>query len=351
MGTTGLILCNLGTPDDPSPSSVRRYLAEFLSDPRVLDIGAIGRWALLNLIILPTRPKKSSEAYRKVWTEAGSPLMIHGRALTEAVQEKLGDTWAVELAMRYGQPSITTALDKLRARGVDRIVFFPMYPQYASASTGSSVEELYRIIGRRWVTPTVATVEAFYDHPGFVRAFADVGREVIGREKPDHVLFSYHGLPERQVQKADDTGAHCLKDASCCDRMVEANRNCYRAQCYASTRAIVEQLALSVPHTVSFQSRLGRTPWIKPYTDVVLPELVKAGAKRVVVFCPAFVADCLETLEEIGIRAQADWIREGGESLTLVPSLNATPTWVDTVVQLVEAHAPRYSRRLLPPLV
>lgn len=338
---TGLILCNLGTPDDPSASSVRRYLAEFLADPRVLDINALGRWALLNLIILPTRPKKSAEAYRKVWTEAGSPLMVHGRALVEAVQQKLGDTWVVELAMRYGQPSIATALDKMRARGVDRIVFFPLYPQYASSSTGSSVEELYRCVGKQWVTPAVSTVEAFYDDPFFIRAFAEVGRPVLAEEKPDHVVFSYHGLPERQVEKSDDTRAHCLKDANCCDAIVQANRNCYRAQCFATTRALVEQLQLEVPHTVTFQSRLGRTPWIKPYTDLVLPELISKGVKRLVVFCPAFVADCLETLEEIGIRAKADWIRDGGESLTLVPSLNATPAWVDAVEQLVKARAGR----------
>ena len=341
MTKTGLILSNLGTPDDPSPSSVRRYLAEFLADPRVLDIGAVGRWALLNLIILPTRPKKSAEAYRKVWSEEGSPLMVHGRALTEAVQAKLGEEWVVELAMRYGQPSITTALEKMRGYGVDRIVFFPLYPQYASSSTGSSVEELYRVASKKWVTPTLSTVEAFYEHPAFIRAFVEVGRPVIEREKPDHIVFSYHGLPERQVQKSDDTGAHCLKDAGCCDTIVAANRNCYRAQCFATTRAIVEELKLDIPHSVTFQSRLGRTPWIKPYTDVALPELVKNSVKRVVVFCPAFVADCLETLEEIGIRAQADFIRDGGESLTLVPSLNSTPAWVDAVEALARAHAPR----------
>ncbi len=331
---TGLLLANLGTPDDPSPAAVRRYLREFLSDPRVLDIGALGRWALLHLIILPTRPKKSAAAYAKVWSADGSPLLAHGRALAAAVQARLGDAWAVELGMRYGAPSIGAALDRLRERGVDRVVFFPLYPQYASSSTGSSIEALYQLVAARWVTPPVETVAPFYDDPGFVRAFAAVGRPVLDAERPDHVLFSYHGLPERQVRKSDDTGRHCLASAGCCDAIVAANRDCYRAQCYATTRALVAALGLTTPHTVSFQSRLGRTPWIKPYTDLVLPELYQAGARRVVVFCPAFVADCLETLEEIGLRARADWLALGGESLALVPSLNATPAWVDAVVAL-----------------
>lgn len=339
----GLLLSNLGTPDDPSPASVRRYLSQFLSDPRVLDINAVGRWALLNLIILPTRPKKSAEAYRQVWTDEGSPLLVHSRALTAAVQAKLGSDWAVELGMRYGSPSIEQALESFGARGIDRVVFFPLYPQYASSSAGSSVEELYRVAGARWNTPTLATVEAFYAEPGFLESFARVGAEVVERERPDHVLFSYHGLPERHIRKSDDTGAHCLASASCCDTMVPANRNCYRAQCYATTRGIVKAGKLEIPHSVAFQSRLGRTPWIRPYTDVVLPDLLKQGVKRVVVFCPAFVADCLETLEEIGIRAKRDFIAAGGESLTLVPSLNAEPGWVDAVVGLVRDQGARFA--------
>ncbi|MEO6950575.1 MAG: ferrochelatase, partial [Polyangia bacterium] len=271
-----------------------------------------------------------------------SPLLRYTRALVDAVQAKLGDTWAVELGMRYGAPSIESAIDRLRERGIDRYVFFPLYPQYASSSTGSSVEELYRVVGQRWVTPTVATVAPFYDHPGFVHAFAEVGRPIILAQKPDHVLFSYHGLPERHIRKSDETGAHCLASATCCDAIVPANRNCYRAQCYATTRGVVEAMKLQIPHSVSFQSRLGRTPWIKPYTDLVLPDLLKKGVRRVVVLCPAFVADCLETLEEIGIRAHRDFVAAGGESLTLVPSLNAEPGWVDAVVDLVRAQAARF---------
>jgi ferrochelatase len=313
---TGLLLSNLGTPDEPTTPAVRRYLKQFLSDPRVLDIGGLGRWALLNLIILPTRPAKSAAAYRKIWSE-GSPLLRYGRDLATAVQAKLGDEWVVELGMRYGEPSIEGALERLRKKNVDRIVFFPLYPQYAASSTGSSIEELYRVAGQRWVTPSIATVESFYEDPGFVHAFAEVGRATIAEAKPDHVLFSYHGLPERQVVKTDDTGAHCLKSATCCDAIVSANRHCYRAQCYATTRALVGAMQLSMPHSVSFQSRLGRTPWIKPYTDFVLPELAQKGNKE-------------------------QWRELGGEDLRLVPSLNATSAWIDAVVALVHAQARRF---------
>lgn len=348
---TGLLLVNLGTTDAPDTAAVRRYLRQFLSDPRVLDINPIGRAALLHLIILPFRPAKSAHAYRKVWTDRGSPLLFHSVDLVEQVRARLGNEWTVELAMRYGSPSIESALAKFRAQAVDRIVVFPLYPQYSSASTGSTVEEIFRIAGKLWVTPNLSFVEPFYDDPGFISAFASVGAPIIAAEKPDHVLFSYHGLPERHMHKADDSGKHCLASDGCCDKIVTVNRSCYRAQCYATTRALAAKLGLSAErHSVSFQSRLGRTPWVRPYTDLVLPELVKAGKRRVVVFCPAFVADCLETLEEIGIRAREDFIKAGGESLTLVPSLNASPAWADAVVALMtrqaQAYAPRPTRGL-----
>jgi protoporphyrin/coproporphyrin ferrochelatase len=332
---TGLLLINLGSPDESTPRAVRRYLRQFLSDPRVIDINPVGRTLLLEGAILPTRPRKSAAAYTKIWTDRGSPLIFHSRDLAEKVAARLGPTWRVELAMRYGSPSIESALDKLRAAGIDQMVVFPLYPQYAASSTGSSLEEVFRIAGRRWVVPSLRVVAPFYDHPGFIGAFAAVGAPILAAEKPDHVLFSFHGLPERQIRKADDTGAHCLASDPCCDSIGQANRNCYRAQCFATARALAAALRLdSTRWSVSFQSRLGRTPWIRPYTDIVLPELAAAGKKKVVVFCPAFVADCLETLEEIGIRAKADFAAVGGESLTLVPSLNSTDAWTDAVVDL-----------------
>ena len=343
MSVTGLLLCNLGTPDDPSPGSVRRYLREFLADPRVLDINPVGRWALLNLIILPLRPRKSAAAYRQIWTDRGSPLLTNSEDLTAAVRARLGHDWVVELGMRYQRPSIASALDKLRASGADRIVVFPLYPQYSASSTGSSVEEVFRVAARPWVTPTLSFIEPFYDDPGFIEALAERGRPILQAERPDHVLFSFHGLPERHMHKSDPTGSHCLASQSCCDRMVAANRHCYRAQCFATARALGACLGLPEgSSSVSFQSRLGRTPWIRPYTDIVLTELAAKGKKRIVVFCPAFVADCLETLEEIGIRAKRDFVAAGGEGLTLVPSLNASPAWVDAVVELVRRQADRF---------
>lgn len=333
---TGVLLVNLGTPDAPEPSAVRRYLREFLSDPRVIDINPVGRWALLNLVILPARPGKSAEAYRKIWRKDGSPLLVHSKALARAVAEALPPGYRVELAMRYGQPNIADALDRLVAAGCDRLIVAPLYPQYASSSTGSSVEAVYHQAGTRWNTPFVSVVPPFYDDPRFIDALAAVGRPVLDELKPDMVLLSYHGLPERHMVKSDMTGGHCLKSDSCCDRIDDRNRNCYRAQCYATSRALAERLDLPTgTWRVSFQSRLGRTPWIRPFTDEVLVELAKSGVERLAVFCPAFVADCLETLEEIGIRADEDFRRSGGKQLRLVPGLNAEPAWVDAVVGMV----------------
>jgi len=332
----GLLLLNLGTPDEPTTPAVRRYLREFLSDPRVLDIHPVGRAALLNLVILPTRPARSAAAYRKVWDPArGSPLLFHSRDLAARAADKLGGGWRVELAMRYGQPSIEGALERLRAAGADRLVVFPLFPQYASSSTGSALEAVYRRLAASWNVPALSVVPPFYDEPGFVAAFAAVGAPVVSERRPDHVLFSFHGLPERHMRKSDDSGRHCLASADCCDRVDGVNRNCYRAQCFATARALAGSLGLAADRwTVTFQSRLGRTPWIRPYTDLVIPELAAGGARRLVIFCPAFVADCLETLEEIGIRAREQFAAAGGEELTLVPSLNSSPAWVETVVEL-----------------
>jgi ferrochelatase len=344
---TGLLLCNLGTPDDPSPGSVRRYLRQFLADPRVLDINPIGRWALLNLIILPLRPRKSAAAYQKIWTKRGSPLLWNSEDLTAAVRERLGPDWIVELAMRYQRPSMASALEKLRQAGADRVIVFPLYPQYAASSTGSTVEELFRVASRDWVTPSFSFVEPFYDDPGFIDAFAAQGEPILQAERPDHVLMSFHGLPERHMRKTDATGKHCLTTSDCCERLGPANRNCYRAQCFATARALAARLALPEGSwSVSFQSRLGRTPWIHPYTDHVILQLAAQGKRRLVVFSPAFVADCLETLEEIGIRAKHDFLAAGGEQLTLVPSLNASPAWVDAVVRLVRRHLPQDPSRV-----
>ena len=238
-------------------------------------------------------------------------------------------------AMRYGNPSIRSGMQKLSEAGCDRIVVMPLYPQYASSSTGSTVELVYKIAGELWNTPFITVVPPFYDDPRFISAFAEVGGPVLSRLKPDHVLMSFHGLPERQVIKSDGTGRHCLQSPDCCDRIVDANRNCYRAQCFATARALANALGLGQDdYTVSFQSRLGRTPWIKPYTDEWLAEMSTQGKKKVAVFCPAFVSDCLETLEEIGIGAKEEFDSSGG-TLELVPSLNDSPKWIAAVIDII----------------
>jgi ferrochelatase len=331
----GVLLVNLGTPDAPHAPEVRRYLAEFLADPRVIDINPVARWILLHLIILRFRPARSAEAYRKIWTPEGSPLLVHSKALAAAVAERLPGC-EVALAMRYGAPSLADGLRALRDRGCDRLLVFPLYPHYAASSTGSTLEALYKAAGELWNTPYLWVVPPFYDHPSFIDALAQRGAPILDELRPDHVVFSYHGLPERHMHKSDPSGQHCLRQSGCCDAIIDANRSCYRAQCYATSRALIARLGLD-PAGVStcFQSRLGRTPWIRPYTDEVLPELARRGVRRVAVFCPAFVADCLETLEEIGMRADEDFRAAGGEALRLVPGLNSEPRWVDAVLQMI----------------
>lgn len=336
MTTTGLLLCNLGTPDAPTSPAVRRYLREFLSDPRVIDINPLGRWLLLNLIILPLRPRKSAEAYRKIWTEGGSPLLIHGQALVTAVRERVGRDFVVELGMRYGQPSIAAALDRLRQAGALRVVVMPLYPQYASSTTASTLAAVRKQAAALWPPEALTCLGAFYDHPAFVEAFVAVARPVLAAEQPDHVLMSFHGLPESHLRKADPSGRHCLASADCCARIGEVNRDCYRAQSFATARALAAGLGLGDgAWSVSFQSRLGRAQWIRPYTDATLAALAAQGKRRLAVLCPAFVADCLETLEEIGLRGREQFLAGGGERLTLVPSLNASPAWADAVVRIV----------------
>ncbi len=338
--SVGVLAMNVGTPDAPRAPEVRRYLREFLGDPRVLDMNAIGRAALLHLVILPFRPRKSAEAYAAIWEPDGSPLLRHTVAFSDRLQERLGSRFLVLPAMRYGNPSIASAIDRCRDLGIDRLVAFPLFPQYASSTTGTGVEALFRLLGERWNVPSVSVVPPFWDEPGLATAFAEIGRPVLEDLRPDHVLFSFHGLPERHVRKSDDTGAHCLAGDGCCARIVPANRNCYRAQCYATADGIAAALGLAEGSWgVSFQSRLGRTPWIRPYTDETVRALAGRGVRRLAVFCPAFVADCIETLEEIGMQVRDDFVAHGGEELRLVPSLNASEAWVDLAERLVRRAA------------
>ena len=332
---TGLLLLNLGTPDAPTTRAVRKYLREFLMDPLVIDIPWAARWLTVHAVILPRRPAASAELYQKIWTERGSPLLFHLRDLVDQVAPKLGPGWAVEGAMRYGSPSIETGLRALLARGAEELVIFPLYPQYSLAATESSIVAVQKAVHRLAPGMPLRFIEPFYEDPGLIEGFARQAERTLADFVPDQVIFSFHGLPVRQVQRTDKTGRHCLASMQCCEQLGEVNRDCYRAQCYATARKIATRLGLVAgKYSVAFQSRLGRTEWIRPYTDDLYRDLPKKGVRRLAVLCPAFVADCLETLEEVALRGRDEFVAHGGEELRLVPSLNATDLWVDTVVRL-----------------
>jgi len=285
-------------------------------------------------VILPTRPRRTAAAYAKVWSDAGSPLLVHGEALRGALERRLGADWVVALGMRYGRPSLDTALRRLEERGVREVIALPLFPQYSSAATGSALAALFAAPAAARLH-RVRAIGPFYSDPGFVAAWRDIAAPALAGFGADHVLFSYHGLPERQIRAADPSGSHCLVGADCCTHPHAAHATCYRAQCYATTAALVAALRLEPARTsTAFQSRLGRSPWIRPFTDLVLPELAAAGVHRLAILCPSFAADCLETIEEIGIRAREQWRGLGGEELLLVDCPNAHPTWVEATARL-----------------
>jgi protoporphyrin/coproporphyrin ferrochelatase len=329
---TGVLLVNLGTPDAPTTGPVRRYLREFLSDPRVLTLPAPLRFLLLNLIILPTRPRKSAAAYAKIWTQEGSPLLVHSENLTREVGKRLGESHSVRLGMRYGSPSIASGIEQLKADGVDRIIVLPLFPQYTSAVTASVSAKVFECLADETDIPAIEIVGAFYDEPDFADSWAAAAGPGLEDFGADHVLFSFHGLPANQIRASDPQTNHCLASPDCCAMAGPSLPRCYRAQCFATADALIETLGLDAAQTTtSFQSRLGNTPWIEPYTDQILGELYANGARRLAVLCPAFVADCLETLEEVGIRLRAEWLAIGGEELWLAPCPNSDPRFADAV--------------------
>ena len=333
---TGILLINLGTPDAPNTREVRAYLRSLLSCDRVLDINPIGRWLLLNLIVLPLRPSRSAKAYREIWLEDGSPLLVYSQKLRIALAEQFsGENIFVELGMQCGMPSIKNALDCLRKEDCDWIIVLPMYPQYSSSTFGSAVEDLYKEVLHDWNMPHLQIIQPIFSDSRFIDAWAKVGLPFIESE-PDHVLFSFHGLPIRHLEKSDTSGNWCKNNHECCIDLVNENRNCYSAQCYHTAKLIAERYNLSAEKwSVSFQSRFGRDEWVKPDTEKHLARLAENGVKRVVVFCPAFVSDCLETLEEIGIRAAEHFRKHGGEELELIPSLNDHPEWVFSLASII----------------
>jgi ferrochelatase len=334
---TGVLLINLGTPDNPSTPAVKKYLTEFLNDRRVIDISAIGRFFLVNLFIVPFRSSKSSKLYKEIWSnETGSPLLYHGKELRNKVQKKLGDNYAVELAMRYQSPDIKTALENLRKQKVKKLIVLPLYPQYASSSTGSTLEKVFNEIKGWEVIPELKLYSNFFDNEDLIDCFVENAKQ-FDLNAYDHILFSYHGLPERQIKKASSHyGDNACSLGSCCETMTDKNQYCYRANCFRTTQLIVQKLNLpKEKYTICFQSRLGRSEWIKPYTDQVLKERAAKGDKKILAFSPAFVADCLETIYEIGEEYNHAFKQYGGEKVQLVPSLNSNDNWVNAIEKMI----------------
>jgi ferrochelatase len=332
---TGILLVNLGTPDSPSVADVRKYLREFLMDGRVIDINPIGRFFLVNGIIAPFRAPKSAKTYKELWTPKGSPLMFYGIELAELLQKALGEDYVVALGMRYQNPSIESALEKLKSQAIHKIIVLPLFPQYASATTGSVHQEVMRIVSKWQLIPQLVMIDSYPNLPEMIQTFAELGEKYRKEHHFDHIIFTYHGLPQRQLKKAD---SRCLTNG-CCDVFSEKNRLCYRAQCVETSRQLAKALALKEgDYTISFQSRLGNDPWIQPYTDETIERLVKEGKKKILVFTPSFVADCLETTIEVGEEYKELFEEKGGEHWQMVESLNVHPRWVNALKEMVLHH-------------
>jgi protoporphyrin/coproporphyrin ferrochelatase len=332
---TGILLLNVGTPDEPTPEKVGVYLREFLMDPDVIDLPWPLRWLLVNVLIVPKRAHTSAEAYQKIWSQRGSPLKFHMQDLRDNLQTLLGQDTVVEFAMRYQNPSIESAFNKWNTLALDRIVVIPLYPQYSLSATASGEKEVLRLAENLKIRATIQFLKPFFDDVDFIASYAELIRPHL--TGADHLLLSFHGLPAKQIKKMDQTGSHCLKRGDCCSRLNDLNRKfCYRAQSYETARQIVRTLNWpSENYTVAFQSRL-HDGWIQPFTDEILPKLPRQGVKRLVVACPSFTTDCLETLEEVGIRAREQFLQAGGDELRLVPCLNAAPGWVQALSRMIQ---------------
>ena len=326
----GALLINLGSPDSPDPKDVKRYLGEFLMDERVIDLSKALRTFLVKGIILNTRPKKSAKAYKKIWWEEGSPLIVLSKRLQEAVQKKV--SVPVGLAMRYGTPSIEEGIKNLVNQGVDEIMLIPLYPQFAMATTETILVLAEEIRAQNHPEVSFTVLPPFYNHPDYIRVLSESIQEDLKGKEWEHLLFSYHGVPERHIRKSDVTKSHCKMYKSCCQTSSEAHQYCYRHQCYETTRQVAEYLELKEgTFSTSFQSRLGVDPWLQPYTDQTVAKFAKNGVKNMAIATPAFVSDCLETLEEIGMEAAEDFEEKGGEKLHVIPCINDRPDWVNVI--------------------
>lgn len=330
----GALLVNLGSPDSTATKDVKKYLDEFLMDERVIDVPYLLRAFLVKGIILNTRPKKSAAAYKKIWWEAGSPLIVLSEKLQKKVQAHT--KVPVELAMRYGNPSLKSGIEKLVKQGVSEIYMLPLYPQFAMATT-ETIEVLAKeIVKKHFPKVKLYSEPAFYNKPDYIEALSSVIKTHLDKIKPQHILFSYHGVPERHIKKSDITKSHCKIDGTCCNTPSPAHEFCYRHQCYETTKQVAKSLQLQEgTFSTSFQSRLGRDPWLQPYTDKTIANFAKNGISNLAVVTPAFVSDCLETLEEIGLEAKHDFIENGGKNFNTIPCLNDNDLWAQTVANWI----------------
>jgi len=330
----GALLVNLGSPNSTSVKDVKNYLNEFLMDKRVIDTPYLIRAFVVKGIILNTRPKKSAEAYKKIWWSEGSPLIVLSERLHKKVEKN--SNIPVELAMRYGNPSIESGIKKLAEQGVTEILLIPLYPQFAMATTETIVVLANKIIKKHFPSIKITDVPAFYNKTDYIEVLGNSIQKHLEEKKPEHLLFSYHGVPERHIKKSDITKSHCKIDGSCCNTPSEAHEFCYRHQCYETTKQVAEKLNLKEgSYSTSFQSRLGRDPWLLPYTDQTIDNFAKKGIKNLAVVTPAFVSDCLETLEEIGMEAKHSFEENGGEHFSTIPCLNDNDDWANTLTKWI----------------
>lgn len=338
MAKKGIVLMNLGSPDSTEVKDVRRYLKEFLMDERVIDVPYLLRAFLIHGIIVPFRAPKSAEAYKTIWSKDGSPLVVLTKQLQKALQLKVDEP--VAIAMRYGNPTPKAAFDELQKNNPDleEVLAIPLYPHYAMSSFETAVESAKEVYEQNKYPFKLQFLQPFYNEPHYINALAENIRPYLEKEH-DHILFSYHGIPGRHIRKSDITGSHCLKIENCCEVASPAHAHCYRHQVFTTTRLVMEQLNIPKDkYSISFQSRLGKG-WLEPFTDIRLVELPKEGIKKLLILCPAFVSDCLETLEEIDVRGKEEFIGAGGESFTMIPCLNTNPLWVDVLANWVKEYA------------
>jgi len=332
---TGIILMNLGSPDSTEVNELRKYLNEFLTDKRVIDASWFFRKVIVQGIIVPARAPKSAEAYKTIWTPEGSPLVQHTRVMVQKLGELIPEP--VVMAMRYGNPTVKSAFESLLKTNPDleEVIAVPLYPHYAMSSYETAVEQAKEIHRREKYRFGLTFIPPFYQHPQYILAMAENMRPYLEKEF-DHLLFSFHGIPERHLVKSDPTHRHCLASPDCCDTESLAHKTCYRHQCLKTMNLVAAELGLpKSKYSFSFQSRLGRYPWLKPYTDFRLKEMPGEGIKKLLVVCPSFVSDCLETLEEIEIRGKESFLESGGTEYRMIPCLNTNAAWVRVLADWV----------------